>query len=119
MNIYAPNKESNRVDFFKWLTIFINIHALSKSRLVLCGDFNCNINSKTDKSAKFLRDCINTLDIKDLWHTIHKHRDGFTWCDTSDTPKSRKDLVLTSNDSLDNFKNLSVRTIPRTHNNGI
>ena len=87
VNIYAPNKESNRVDFFKRLTTFINIHALSQSRLVLCGDFNCNINSKTDKSAKILRDCINTLDIKDLWHTIHKNRDGFTWCDASDTPK--------------------------------
>ena len=63
MNIYAPNKESNRVDVFKRLTTFINIHALSQSRLVLCGDFNCNINSKTDKSAKILRDCIKTYGI--------------------------------------------------------
>ena len=119
VNIYAPNKESNRVDFFKRLTTFINIHALSQSRLVLFGDFNCYINSKTDKSAKILRECINTLDIKDLWHTIHKKRDGFTWCDASDTPKSRIDLVLTSYDLLDNFKSLSVRKIPGTHNNGI
>ena len=57
VNIYASNKELNRVDFFKRLTTFINFHALSQSRLVLCGGFICNINCKTNKSAKILRDC--------------------------------------------------------------
>ena len=50
VNVYAPNIEQNRIDFFKKLNGFIRNYALSTDTIVLCGDFNCCKERKNDKS---------------------------------------------------------------------
>ena len=42
VNVYAPNIDQNRIDFFKKkLNGFIRNYALSTDNIVLCGDLNC------------------------------------------------------------------------------
>ena len=41
VNVYAPNIEQNRIEFFKNMNGFIRNYALSTDNIVLCGDFNC------------------------------------------------------------------------------
>lgn len=48
----------------------------------------------------------------------HKDLNGFTWCDASDTPRSRIDFVFVNNDLLNQFRNILIRKIPGTHSNG-
>ena len=41
VNIYAPNNEQHRVDFFKRIQSFINQYSLNTENIIMCGDFNC------------------------------------------------------------------------------
>lgn len=82
------------IELFKRLKTFINIHGLHQSRVILCRDFNCNINNTTNRRAKILKDCIQILNVKELWLDKHKISKGFTWCDT---PESRIDFVFINN----------------------
>ena len=52
-----------------------------------------------------------------------KHKDiaGYTWCDASNTPKSRIDFIFISKYFIYDIGNISyiiVRRIPGTHSNG-
>lgn len=49
INIYAPNVLSNRQFFFTKLKSFIEKNCLN-DKIILCGDFNCQINDTCDKS---------------------------------------------------------------------
>lgn len=61
VNVYAFNKDSCRICFFKRLKTYIYIHKLLQTHVILCGDFNCNMNNINDKSAKILKDCLQIL----------------------------------------------------------
>ena len=41
VNIYAPNNEQQRLEFFKKVKTFIYHHSLNVENVLLCGDFNC------------------------------------------------------------------------------
>ena len=43
VNVYAPNNESNRLDFFKKLKLFISHHCIDENNVIIAGDFNCKI----------------------------------------------------------------------------
>lgn len=55
VNVYASNKDTSRIFFFKRLKTYINIHKLLQSHVILCGDFNCNMNNINEKVLKFSR----------------------------------------------------------------
>lgn len=76
------------------------------------------MNNINDKSTKILKDCLQILDITDLWFDKHKDLNGFLWYYASDTPRSRIDFVFVNNDLLNQFRNILIRKIPGTHNNG-
>lgn len=67
VNLYAPNKESDRIAFFNSLNTFISSHTPQDSKLIIGGDFNCNLNKENDKSCKKLSKLTNKLDLVDVW----------------------------------------------------
>lgn len=70
---------------------------------LLCGHLKKI--TTTDRSAKNQKDCIQILNVKNVWLDKHKNSNSFTWCDESDTSKSRIYFLFTNNDLLNQFKN--------------
>jgi hypothetical protein len=114
INIYAPNNEGCRLDFYKGLKRFILNNSINLSDIILGGDFNCHIESERDKSSKYLQEFLRQIGIKEK----HDKHEGFTLCDANDIPKSRIDFIFTITQKLINAKQISIRKIPGTHNNG-
>ena len=118
VNIYAPNNEQYRLDFFKRLQSFINQYALNIENVIMCGDFNCSFTKTSDKSVVKLSGIARNLNFVDLWNEKHEHLSGFTWCDAANIPKSRIDYIFLSNNFVYDVKQIIVRKIPGTHSNG-
>ena len=54
----------------------------------------------------------------DLWSTL-KTDPGYTWCDGTNTPKSRIDYIFISCSFSYIVSNIILRNIPGTHSNGV
>ena len=104
INVYAPNNENARIAFFNRLKSFTTKHSCESSKMILCGDFNCNFDKKNDKSNKRLFETINNLDFVDLWHHKYPQENGFTLCDANNCPKSRIDYIFINKDLIDSTK---------------
>jgi len=103
VNIYAPNKVSDRISFFKHLKNFIDIHSLNKNRLFIGGDFNCvlvttdRISGKTDSSKCALEDFVKTYNLVDCWKHFNPNSKGYTYIDPSRRMRnSRIDYIFCS-----------------------
>lgn len=48
VNVYVPNSDKERVDFFKRLQALIDRYTLSTDGLIFCDDFNCQIENCND-----------------------------------------------------------------------
>ena len=114
INIYAPNNEKDRIEFFKKLTSWINRHSKNLECIVLCGDFNCQIDSeRNDKSVDILKKIMKTFYLKDSWlHLGKSNEQGFTWCDGNNVPRSRIDYVFISEYSCFPLNNMYLRKTP-------
>ena len=121
INIYAPNTENARIDFFKRLKTWISQHAANDSNIIFVGDFNCAMSCKdrylqtvnNDKSSRILQELLDYLDVKDLWRQVNPDKEGFTWCDGDNIPKSRIDYVFVSNDCNLIFDKFYTRKPPK------
>ena len=98
VNIYAPNDNGERVQFFKKLKTFISQNTMNENAILLCGDFNCCKDRLHDKSYSKLLDTLRYLDLSDIWLEKHPRLNGFTWCNANDIPTSRIDYAFLSND---------------------
>ena len=85
--------------------------------LILCGDFNC-IFERCNKSTEKLKSILRKLNLIDVWNTKHKDIAGYTWCNASNTPKSRIDFIFISKYCIYDIGNTIVRRILGTHSNG-
>ena len=100
VNIYAPNKEQERMNYFTGITTWIMENATSLDNLIIGGDLNICMNdndrsSKThlkDKSRQTLKRIMETINVEDVWEKFAKQKDHFTWSDNN--IKSRLDYFL-------------------------
>ena len=68
----APKDELKRCDFFKRLTSFITKHCtVSNEIIILCGDFNCQLDRREVKSVKSLHNLLKHFDLYDVWKYEH------------------------------------------------
>src|SRR4029434_3857263 len=76
-NIHAPNKDKERVDFFKKLRILIE----GWGETIVMGDFSTilervdieeNIVFKTDRGRKELKDLMEKCEMSDIWRERNK-----------------------------------------------
>ena len=91
VNVYAPNAESSRSAFFKRLMSWVSQYPMNLEGLIVCGDFNCQLDRKqNDKSVKDLEKILKFFALNDCWVYSGKSRkSGMSWCDGENIPKSR------------------------------
>ena len=107
VNVYAPNKPCDRIEFFSKILTFINKYACTKTSVLIGGDFNCVLNNddrisnscsdKKDPSTAKLKSIISTLSLCDIWKIKNPSEVQFSYIDAQPSPScSRIDLWLGS-----------------------
>ena len=90
INIYAPNKDIDTVEFLNNLRMILHNENLDEAdNIILGGDFNCPINPVLDKKGGILLprkslvatiDCLcDDLDLVDIWRVKNPTTKSFTW----------------------------------------
>ena len=114
VNAYAPNAENARNDFFKRLITWVSQHAMNLEGLIVCGDFNCQLDSKqNDKSTKTLEKLLKLYSLNDCWISSGKTKiNGLSWCDGENIPKSRIDYVFINKSIFLPLCDITLRRAP-------
>ena len=85
-NIYAPNSATDKINFYA--TLEEKLHD-RLDNLILCGDFNCSLNSDLDivsgqphspVESDAFRTFTNSLSLIDAWRSFHDNERDYTWC---------------------------------------
>ena len=126
INVYAPNSENARIDFFKRLKTWISQYSSNDTNIILLGDFNCALSSQdrysqtnnvnVDRSSRVLHELIEFIDVSDVWRLCNPNKSGFTWCDGENIPKSRIDYVFISNNFDMKLDKMYTRKPPSVNN---
>ena len=112
VNIYAPNKDKDSVQFFRKLFTMLQTYNLdSEENIILGGDFNCPLNPILDKRGGIMipRQSVvdsieslqNELDLVDIWRVKNPQTKSYTWSQKSPTILCRLDYWLISNNLCD------------------
>ena len=120
LNIYAPNKERDRVNFF------INLHDIlqddiSEAENVAGGDYNCVMNSEKDRLNCLTSQDVGQIDLKylsdihdleDIWRRRNPDKREYTWQGRG--KMSRIDMFLTSKSLNGQIQEVSHSYAPYT-----
>ncbi len=117
VNIYAPNVEKDRSEFFKKVNKWINQYSINVDNNIIVGDFNCCLNNQdrspqthlNDKSRKCLKKICKNLKIIDCWNKIHSGLAGYTYFDRVNNTKSRLDYIFTSEKLTLELSNIQLK----------
>ena len=112
INIYAPNKDTNIVEFLKDLGTTLQKENLDdEENIILGGDFNCPLNPVLDKKGGILLprksvvatiDCLCAdFDLVDIWRVTNRSTKSYTWSQNSPMILYRLDHWLISNNLQD------------------
>ncbi len=118
-NLYAPNNQKDRKNYFSKCLTWINKHNLSGSNIIVGGDMNCCLKNNDrypvthlqDKSRKAFKELIDMLDLKDCWEGEREENMKYTWYNSDKSIMSRLDYVLVGSDSLYKKKDTALRTV--------
>lgn len=116
INIYAPNIETERREFFK------EMKPLCKGNCIVVGDFNVwctrldassSVNFKSDGSRKSLMEWMRNDDLVDVWREENPYRREFSRRQMvmGSLKQSRIDLCLTKRELLKYVKNVKYKFI--------
>ena len=112
INIYAPNKDTNIVEFLRDLGTTLRIENLDEEEnIILGGDFNCPLNPVLDKKGGIVLprksvvetiDCLCAdFDLVDIWRVKNPLTKSYTWSQISLMIFCRLDYWLISNNLQD------------------
>ena len=116
-NMYAPNPENERKDFFKKMKIWIARHSDFLDSMIIGGDFNCalNQNDRTgpnrDSSRDVLKNLLRNLKLCDAWFLKH-NVPQYTFHDNSSNSKSRIDYFFLSKTLQYKILGISLKEAP-------
>ena len=111
VNVYAPNGEKERKDFYSKLEEFISQRCDSPKHIIIAGDFNCCLedndrNTKThltDGSRFILKQILSNLELNDIGQLYTEDSNRFTWCERNIS--SRLDYFFISESNIWNINN--------------
>ena len=115
LTIYASTIRTNRRDFFKKVSGLMT----SERNCIICGDFNCVINSSKDRKSKArlnqrssdtkaLQDVVAKLNLKHIYRKQHSDTPGYTWTRAHARTAARLDMFLVSSTPQTYVKSTSV-----------
>jgi len=112
INLYAPNKDTDIVNFLNNLRLILQNENLDdEENIIIGGDFNCPLNPALDKKGGILLprksvvasiDCLcDEIDLVDIWRLKNPVSKSFTWSQNSPMIFCRLDYWLISNNLQD------------------
>jgi exonuclease III len=114
INVYAPNSEAERKQFFLDLAPYF----ICNRDIVFCGDFNCILDSKLDKvggnldrgfAGKVeLGDIAADFRLVDLYRHLHPDSISTTWTDPGKNISCRLDRIYVSRSMLSSCLSCTV-----------
>ena len=133
INIYAPNKDKDIVNFFKNLFAVLQKENLeSEENIIIGGDFNCPLNPELDKKRggggvllqrKSVTNCIkclqSQLDLVDIWRIKKPDIKSYTWSQKSPRIFCRLDYYLISNNLFDMVRSSEIIPTIKTDHDAI
>ena len=130
INVYAPNKDKDQVNFFnKLLSILQNENLDSVDNIILGGDLNCPLDPLLDKKGgasikrKSVISCVDDfkskLDLVDIWRSKNPDAKSFTWSQKSPPVFCRLDYWLISNNLSDFVELTEIIPAVRTDHDAI
>ena len=130
INIYAPNKDKDIINFFKNLFAVLQKENLeSEENIIIGGDFNCPLNPELDKKGgvllqrKSVTNCIeclqSQLDLVDIWRIKNPDIKSYTWSQKSPRIFCRLDYYLISNNLFDMVRSSEIIPAIRTDHDTI
>ena len=130
INVYAPNKDKDQIEFVKNLLVILRKENLdTEEKVIMGGDFNCPLNPAYDKKGGNLNqrksvvkciDCLqNELDLVDIWRIKNPNTKSYTWSQNSPKIFCRLDYWLISNNLNDLVKSTGIIPAIRTDHDAI
>ena len=94
VSLYAPNNESDKINFFKLVIKMIKTHCDNLNNLIVGGDFNTCLRvidrlpvaAKTDRSTVSVNKMLQSSNLIDCWNTKYPSNPGFTYFDKKINP---------------------------------
>ncbi len=119
VNIYAPNKVTERIQFFKRTSKWIRQNITEDSALIIAGDFNSVMESR-DRTTGRVESChghfknlLKQNSVIDVYRNKNPDQDGFTWTNPANpSHKSRLDYILMSGYLNQYTKECTVKNAP-------
>ena len=119
INIYAPNKDTNIINFLNNLLTTLRKNDFDEEEnIIIGGDFNCPLNPILDKKGGLLnprKSVVATIenlqeefDLVDIWRVKNPERKSFTWSQNSPMIFCRLDYWLISNTLHDLVKTTDI-----------
>ncbi len=124
VNLYAPNDERERCNFYKNVSKWFNKNAMNVENSIVCGDMNCCLNDQDRKPATHLNDksrseflnFISSNNLNDLFSYTKEKHNGYTYTDKRTGTKSRLDYIIASeNITYNPIKLYKMQVFDRDH----
>ena len=109
MNIYAPNNNVEKIEFFNHVTEVTQNLTRDNPDLIIMGDFNSVIDNKDDiisgnkhnnREVDAFNDLVAHTDIHDIWRYQHENIREYTWNRTNPFTARRLDYIFASSSLL-------------------
>ncbi len=109
-NIYAPNAESDQIEFYRQLYEFLETRRQRGTKIILGGDFNVVRQLKKDKQGgqlyksrkvrHLIEQLLEDFELVDIWRVKNPTVKQFTWAQNKPKVCCRLDMLFISNEML-------------------
>ena len=107
-NIYAPNDDNERIEFYNRLPTTINryLDEVQLARTIFLGDFNCVVDNNKDiisgdphpvEVVKSFNTFILDTELNDIWRIDNPHDSEYTWSRPNPFIARRLDYIFVNN----------------------
>ena len=127
INIYAPNGDSDKEDFFD--EILNKIKDIDCDNIILGGDFNCVLDNNKDiitgqrhkpETVRKFNDLIDRCDLYDTWRLFNPETKEYTWSrhQGQGVVSRRLDYLFVSNDVFNHVTESNIVSVPFSDHRG-
>ena len=127
VNVYAPTKSCEKINFFKHLYLWLKKHKHVDDMLLIGGDWNSVQNPRMDthglvyayKPISWLSRICKTFNLVDIWRKCHPTVKQFTWRQNSLGYYSRLDYWLIPYELCSFVHSTDIRPILKCDHNAV